>query len=62
MIRGGSVVFATAIQEHQFNMPYQLAYAQLLADTDTAEDAVTYQVCGGAISPCVGCCSDLWWC
>ena len=44
VVRGGSVVFATSVQQHQFNMPYQLACPSMLPDTDTAADAQVSQV------------------
>ncbi len=44
VVRRGSMVLATSVQEHQFNMPYQMAHPDNLPDTDTAEDAQVYQV------------------
>ena len=41
------MVYATAAQQHRFNMPYQLAQAIDHAPTDTAHDAVTCLVQGG---------------
>ncbi|GAX77229.1 hypothetical protein CEUSTIGMA_g4675.t1 [Chlamydomonas eustigma] len=42
VIREGAVVFATRQQEHQFNMPFQLASFEVLPDTDAAKDAEKY--------------------
>ena len=42
VIRNGSVVFSTRPQEHQFNMPFQLASPAVLKETDTAADADKY--------------------
>lgn len=39
LIRGGQIVFATDVLQHQFNMPYQLGNAALLPETDTPADA-----------------------
>ncbi|EFJ43633.1 hypothetical protein VOLCADRAFT_96188 [Volvox carteri f. nagariensis] len=44
VVRRGSLVLATSAQEHQFNMPYQMAHPDNLPDTDTAEDAQMYQL------------------
>ncbi|GIL76563.1 hypothetical protein Vretifemale_6067, partial [Volvox reticuliferus] len=44
VVRRGSLVLATSAQEHQFNMPYQMAHPDNLPDTDTAADAQTYQI------------------
>lgn len=44
VVRGGRVVGATKVQEHAFNMPYQLACPDILHDTDTAADAQGYSV------------------
>jgi protein phosphatase PTC7 len=39
LIRGGQIVFATDVLQHQFNMPYQLGNTALLPETDTPADA-----------------------
>ncbi|GIM16906.1 hypothetical protein Vretimale_19473, partial [Volvox reticuliferus] len=44
VVRRGSLVLATSAQEHQFNMPYQMAHPDNLPDTDTAADAQMYQL------------------
>ncbi len=44
LIRGGRMVGATAVQEHAFNMPYQLACPDEFPETDTAADAQVYAV------------------
>ncbi|GLI71736.1 hypothetical protein VaNZ11_017041 [Volvox africanus] len=44
VVRRASLVLATSAQEHQFNMPYQMAHLDNLPDTDTASDAQMYQI------------------
>ncbi|GLI71738.1 hypothetical protein VaNZ11_017043 [Volvox africanus] len=44
VVRRASLVLATSAQEHQFNMPYQMAHPDNLPDTDTAADAQMYQL------------------
>eukprot|EP00798_Chlamydomonas_sp_ICE-L_P015914 gene15914-22048_t len=43
VIRGTKLAFSTTAQEHQFNMPYQMASPGILPDTDMASDAMQYQ-------------------
>ena len=52
VIRRGVVAMATTCQKHQFNMPYQMASPDFLPDTDTAADALIYQVSGSAAGEC----------
>lgn len=42
VVRNGSIAFSTRPQEHQFNMPFQLASPAVLKETDTAADADKY--------------------
>lgn len=42
LLRGGRVVGATAVQEHAFNMPYQIADPDSFPETDMAADAQLY--------------------
>lgn len=44
VVRGGGLLLATSPQQHQFNMPYQMASPLNFPDTDTAADAQLYQV------------------
>lgn len=44
VMRDGKFVFASRVQQHAFNMPFQLAHPDLLPGTDTADDADVYQV------------------
>ncbi|PNH08619.1 putative protein phosphatase 2C 26 [Tetrabaena socialis] len=44
VVRRGALVLASSPQEHQFNMPYQLAHPDNLPGTDTASDAQMYQL------------------
>lgn len=39
VIRAGQVIAATKAQDHSFNMPYQIAWPDFLADTDMVQDA-----------------------
>ncbi len=44
VVRGGRVVFRSQVQEHAWNMPYQLAWPEALPDTDRARDAAVARV------------------
>lgn len=44
VVRDGKVIFASPAQEHYFNCPYQLGFAPLSEDTDTANDAEVFDV------------------
>ena len=39
LVRAGCVEFATGVQEHGWNCPYQLSHPRLVTNTDTAADA-----------------------
>jgi hypothetical protein len=42
IVRRGSIVFETAPQQHDFNLPYQLSHPRMFPQTDTADDADMY--------------------
>ena len=44
VVRDGRVVGASTAQQHYFNCPYQLAYAELAKDGDSASDAEEFEV------------------
>uniref|UniRef100_A0A061R614 Protein phosphatase n=1 Tax=Tetraselmis sp. GSL018 TaxID=582737 RepID=A0A061R614_9CHLO len=44
IIRNGKVVAKSEVQQHEFNMPYQLACPKVLPETDLASDADLYEV------------------
>lgn len=44
VFRGTQCIFATKIQEHEFNMPFQLADPDILKDTDWPSDADVYDI------------------
>ena len=44
VIRGGRVVWATRVQEHSWNCPYQLSHPDIFANTDTVADAAVSSV------------------
>jgi protein phosphatase PTC7 len=44
VVRGSGAVVKSRPQQHEFNMPYQLAWASVLPDTDTAMDAQLYEL------------------
>eukprot|EP00798_Chlamydomonas_sp_ICE-L_P010107 gene10107-8009_t len=51
IVRGNKVVHTTRVQEHRFNMPFQMASPKVIPETDLAADADTYQegdvvICG----------------
>eukprot|EP00884_Botryococcus_braunii_P015282 jgi/Botrbrau1/2437/Bobra.0395s0058.1 len=44
LLRGGSILFSSTVQQHSFNLPYQLASPELLPEADTADDAALYEI------------------
>lgn len=42
VVRDGEVVFASSSQQHDFNVPYQLAYKDLAPNADTADSAQVF--------------------
>jgi protein phosphatase PTC7 len=42
IVRQGRVVFQTAPQQHDFNLPYQLSHPRMFPQTDTADNADVY--------------------
>lgn len=43
IVRSGSIVFETAPQQHDFNLPYQLSHPRMFPQTDTADNADVYE-------------------
>jgi hypothetical protein len=39
IIRNGMVIFASAAQQHQFNMPFQLSHPSIIESPDDADSA-----------------------
>lgn len=44
VVRGSGALVKSKPQQHEFNMPFQLAWSKVLPDTDTAMDAQLYEL------------------
>jgi hypothetical protein len=40
VVRRGTMVYVSRIQEHDFNMPFQMAWPDFIPETDTPKDAI----------------------
>ncbi|KAK9823555.1 hypothetical protein WJX72_003722 [[Myrmecia] bisecta] len=44
VVRQGECIYASQVQQHEWNMPFQLASPEILPETDSAQDAEMYEL------------------